>query len=219
MSDRPTPALNGIGLALHTSSPDFGLALGTAQNGRLDDVRHQSWPLGRDLSSQLHQHLAEFLAPQTWADLCFLAVATGPGGFTGTRLGVVTARTLAQQLEIPLFGVSSLAAIAHQIYRTKPTNSDVALALPAQRGQLHTALFSWQDNTLLTKRADAVCSPDEWAQILAAYPDAYRQHQVDGGLGHTAPDLLYLALHRWHQGDRGAWEAVTPYYGQHPVPQ
>lgn len=96
------------GLALHTTSPQLGLAIANFAG----DTRAVTWDLGRDLSTHLHQQLAEFLKPQTWSDLAFIAVAKGPGGFTGTRIGVVTARTLAQQLDIPLFGVSTLAAVA-----------------------------------------------------------------------------------------------------------
>ncbi|NJR66246.1 MAG: tRNA (adenosine(37)-N6)-threonylcarbamoyltransferase complex dimerization subunit type 1 TsaB, partial [Leptolyngbyaceae cyanobacterium CRU_2_3] len=95
-------------LAIHTASPDLGLSLSNFAG----ETRHQTWSLGRALSTHLHVYLAEFLQPQTWSDLMLLAVAKGPGGFTGTRIGVVTARTLAQQLEIPLFTVSTLAAIA-----------------------------------------------------------------------------------------------------------
>ncbi len=96
------------GFALHSSSAQLGLAL----SNFADESRHQTWDLGRDLSSHLHQYLAEFLMPQSWADLAFIAVAKGPGSFTSTRIGVVTARTLAQQLDIPLFAISTLAAVA-----------------------------------------------------------------------------------------------------------
>jgi hypothetical protein len=96
-----------LGLAIHTSSPGLGLAIG----GSEQPLRSHTWPLGRDLSTHLHTYLKDCLQPYAWSDLAFIAVAKGPGGFTGTRIGVVTARTLAQQLQIPLFGVSSLAAM------------------------------------------------------------------------------------------------------------
>lgn len=99
------------GFAIHTSSPELGLAMGKFG----EPVRCQTWHLGRDLSTQLHQHISEFMPPQTWADLQLIAVARGPGSFTGTRLGVVTARTLAQQLDIPLFAISTLAAAAYNL--------------------------------------------------------------------------------------------------------
>lgn len=101
-------AMSTYGLALHTSSPELGLALSNFE----EDSHQQTWNLGLALSTELHLHLQEFLRPRSWQDLAFLAVAKGPGSFTGTRIGMVTARTLAQQLEIPLFAVSSLAAIA-----------------------------------------------------------------------------------------------------------
>ncbi|MGB7439693.1 MAG: tRNA (adenosine(37)-N6)-threonylcarbamoyltransferase complex dimerization subunit type 1 TsaB [Coleofasciculaceae cyanobacterium] len=101
------------GLAIHTTSPQLGLAISNFAN----DTRSQTWELGRDLSTHLHQYLIEFLQPQTWSDLAFIAVAKGPGSFTSTRIGLVTARTLAQQLNIPLFSISSLAAFAWQTVR------------------------------------------------------------------------------------------------------
>ena len=47
-------------------------------------------------------------------------MATGPGGFTGTRLTVVLARTLAQQLGAPLHGVSSFALMAPRLHQQLP---------------------------------------------------------------------------------------------------
>ena len=96
------------GLAFHTATPELGLAI----SNFVGDSRCQTWNLGRSFATDLHQHLVEFIGPQTWADLAFIAVAKGPGGFTGTRMGMVTARTLAQQLDIPVFAISTLAAVA-----------------------------------------------------------------------------------------------------------
>ena len=96
------------GLAIHSSTGELGLAMTPGENLE----RHQTWRLQRELLNQLQHCLGEFLVPQTWPDLAYLAVAQGPGSFTSVRIGMVAARILAQQLEIPLFAVSSLQGFA-----------------------------------------------------------------------------------------------------------
>jgi len=223
---------NQYGLALHTSSPDLGLAI----SNFIDDSRCQSWNLGRDLSTHLHQYLAEFIQPQTWADLAFIAVAIGPGSFTGTRIGVVTARTLAQQLDIPLFAVSTLAAVAweksqHSAEKINPETIQnramptagcaYALEMPAQRGQLFVAIYQVSaDNLGLTQvLADTVMTPETWQKTLDSWTSPYELINIPAGdgLGASVSSLLELAYLDWQQGKRSHWSEVLPYYGQHPV--
>ena len=103
-------------LGIHTTTPQLGLCFSHPDIG----VTTHTWDLGRDMSTQLHKYLFSFISLDTLKRLEFIAVAVGPGGFTSTRLGVVTARTLAQQLDIPLFGVSSLAAYVWNQMQTLP---------------------------------------------------------------------------------------------------
>lgn len=198
-------------LAIHTASPDLGLALSNFSG----DARSQVWELGRELSTQMHSGLLSFLTPQTWSDLQFLAVAKGPGGFTGTRMGVVAARTLAQQLEIPLFSISTLAAIAWS-QRPMPAADapDLAVQLLAQRGEIHTAIYSAELRSL---RAEAVMAPSDWQQTLETWPRPHRLITAADRLGETAVALLELAHRDWQQGDRPHWSEALPFYGQSPV--
>jgi tRNA threonylcarbamoyl adenosine modification protein YeaZ len=189
-------------LAIHTSSPDLGLSIVDLSGIRRSSVQN----LGRELSSTIHTHLVEFLTPQTWQDLAWIAVAIGPGGFTGTRIGVVLARTLAQQLEIPLFGVSSLAAIAANHPGT------IALSMPAQRGELYTAIY--QDNHPI--QPDAVMTPDQWGTALTSHT-IDQQIEIGSEQGQYVEGVFAIALRRWQAGERPHWSEVLPYYGQHPV--
>jgi tRNA threonylcarbamoyl adenosine modification protein YeaZ len=210
------------GLALHTSSSQLGLAISNFAG----ETRCSTWDLGRDLSTHLHQYLADFLNLQTWQDLEFIAVAKGPGSFTGTRIGIVTARTLAQQLDIPLFAISTLAAVAwghfSQPSLIPESHSEAgvfALQMPAQRGQLFTAIYQASPVGLpLTARLlDAVMTPDRWQQSLDALEMPYELIDVSANLGASVSSLLELAYLDWQQEKHPHWSEALPFYGQHPV--
>jgi tRNA threonylcarbamoyladenosine biosynthesis protein TsaB len=105
-----------FGLALHTTTEVLSLAIAPLDRQAGNQVRdrsnpillglkQQSWTLGRDLSTQLHSLLAEFMISYDWSDLGFIAIAKGVGGFTGTRIGIVLARTLGEQLAIPVYAI------------------------------------------------------------------------------------------------------------------
>lgn len=220
-----------LGLAIHTTSPQLGLMLKSVNSDAGKAVeRHQVWDLGREVSSHLHVKLIEFIAPYTWQDLSFIAVAKGPGGFTGTRIGVVAARTLAQQLEIPLFGVSSLAAMAKPLswsiaapslaQTTSNQTEDVAVSMPAKREAVYGAIYRPDEAGDLTPLfAEAVVPQDEWADIVATWqrPLSEVVTVAGAGLADSVTGVMAIARVRWERGDRPEWSSVLPFYGQHPV--
>ena len=106
-------------LALHSCSDRCGRALQDPEQPQAGSVV-QVHPDGRGLSNSLISRVQALLPPERWPQLQGLAVATGPGGFTGTRLTVVMARTLAQQLGCPLLGVSSYALMAPRLVKQLP---------------------------------------------------------------------------------------------------
>lgn len=83
-------------LYLDTSTPVCHLKL---------DQFSYDWESGRDLAEGLHQFIADCLAKhqKTWHDLTEIAYFSGPGSFTGLRIGAAVVNTLADQLQIPLF--------------------------------------------------------------------------------------------------------------------
>lgn len=113
MSLLPDPDGHRWLLALHSSSESLGVGL--QRLGAAAPERLETFPLGRSLSNGLFDCLESVLPASAWPRLGRLAVATGPGGFTGTRLTVVLARTLAQQLALPLDGVSSFHLMARRL--------------------------------------------------------------------------------------------------------
>lgn len=214
------------GLAIHTASADLGLAISNFAG----DSRCQVWPLGREVSNYLHLCLDQFMQPQCWSDLAFLAVASGPGGFTGTRLGVVTARTLAQQLDLPLFSISTLAAVAWAKSGDLPAQTDIAtdiaiediaIEMSAHRGDIYAGIYRLQASAQLPQftavMADGVLSPDQWQQNLADWPHRYQRITASSELGDTSQSVLELAYLHWLTGLRPHWSEALPFYGQSPV--
>ncbi len=199
------------GLALHTSSPALGLAIGSSNSA----PRCQTWDLGRETSNYLHPYLLEFLSPHTWQDLEWIAVANGPGGFTGTRLGVVTARTLGQQLNIPVLTISSLAAIAWQLQHS----GVVAISMPAGRDEIFGAVYQCDFSAEITTiMADTVLAIADWETKLTQLNPAHH-HQVaaSANLADTVAGVLALARLAYARGDRYEWSLALPFYGQHPI--
>jgi tRNA threonylcarbamoyladenosine biosynthesis protein TsaB len=72
-------------------------------------------------------------------DLAAVAVGTGPGPFTGLRVGLVTARTLSLALGVPVHGVPSLDALALQVAagRVVPPGTDMVVATDARRREVY----------------------------------------------------------------------------------
>ncbi len=226
------------GLALHTTTPELGLAIAPISLPQPQDPipdssptaspdpaptppRFQVLDLGRDLGNQLHLRLQAFLQPQTWQDLGYVAIAAGPGGFTGTRMGIVVARTLAQQLDLPLFAVSTLAAyaVAQWAGETVARSQAIALSMRAQRGELFTALYQQPDPHQLPQAIwpDQVMTPEAWAAQQATWSMPRTVMTVEGGIAASVTQVLAIAQCRYYIGERPHWSEASPFYGQHPV--
>jgi tRNA threonylcarbamoyladenosine biosynthesis protein TsaB len=102
------------------------------------------------------------------SDLSGVAVATGPGSFSGVRIGIATAKGLVYSLGIPLWGVPSLDALAYQ--QVAVTAAQVCAVINAGRGRLARAIYRtrgtrWQrltpySNSTPVEMAEAVREVD-----------------------------------------------------------
>jgi len=197
-------------MALHSSSETFGVAVQdplNPQGGRQVAVFED----GRSLSNTLITRVAALLPKERWSDLEGLAVATGPGGFTGTRLSVVMARTLAQQLNCRLIGVSSYALMASRLVEQLPQEQQrspfwIQRELP-RRGWV-AGCYQLVDGRIEEIRSPHLLPPGQQVEpVLTAEND-------------VAADVEHLLdlLHQAHRlGTAGPWQSVLPLYPTSPV--
>jgi len=127
-------------------------------------------------------------ASATTADLAAVAVSTGPGSFTGLRIGVAAAKGLAFSHETPLYGVPSLEVLAAN---ASPGVETVCAVTDARRGEVFSALFSASGTVPVKTGKERISTPEALAAVLprktlvlgeipAALADLLRGREADG---------------------------------------
>jgi tRNA threonylcarbamoyladenosine biosynthesis protein TsaB len=99
------------------------------------------------------------------ADLTKIIVAKGPGSYTGVRIGVTIAKSLAWSLQIPLVGVSSLEVAAASVGRY--FEGGVSPMFDARRGQIYTGLYQFNEGALSVIEKDQLILSKDWATEIA----------------------------------------------------
>lgn len=99
------------------------------------------------------------------ADLTKIVVAKGPGSYTGVRIGVTIAKTLAWTLQIPLVGISSLEILAAGTGRY--FDGYISPLFDARRGQVYTGLYQFENGKLVSVEPDQLLLLVDWAAKLA----------------------------------------------------
>lgn len=103
----------------------------------------------------------------TVADMDAIAVAAGPGSFTGIRIGVSAAKGLAFAADKPAIGVSTLAAMARNVAFC---DGLVVCAMDARRQQIYNGLFEARDGVLTRLTPDRAIALAELAEELQGDP-------------------------------------------------
>lgn len=180
-------------LAIDTAAPRLQLAL-----LRADGVVDTS-------TDDIAQGHAELLFPRlqalltrngvAYADLDRVAVTTGPGSFTGLRIGLSAARGLGLALDIPVLGIPSLLAIS----LGAPAANPVAVLLDARRDEAYFQSFpapgvSDGEPQLLPMVAARLLVPEGATTIESPFPDIalFARFAVDLDPAHFPPEATYV---------------------------
>ena len=120
----------------------------------------------------------------TIADMDAIAVAAGPGSFTGIRIGVAAAKGLAFAAEKPAIAVSTLAAMARNVAFT---DGLIICAMDARRQQVYNALFEARDGKLTRLTEDRAIALSD---LLEEVKDDPRLKTVVGDGGKLCQSFL-----------------------------
>jgi len=197
----PRPARRVV-LGIETGGEHLSVALLDGAPGSVGDGSQRRYDalVGEVRAHRGSKHLdlmlgliAELLARHelTPADLSLIAVGRGPGGFTGVRLGLSLAQGLGIASGVPVWPVSSLAALA--VNGVVPTTPVLAL-LDAKKGEVYAGLYRLEDGgppiTLLAPRAGTCESALAAAREALASPSAALAKAFSQGFASLPKTLL-----------------------------
>jgi len=130
-------------LTFDTASPRVSVALldagPDATRVAAEAVSEQTMRHGEQLAPLIERVLAD--AGVSRHDVTAVGVGVGPGPFTGLRVGLVTARTLGLVLDVPVYGVCSLDALAVEAVDTGAVAEPFLVATDARRKEVFLAAY------------------------------------------------------------------------------
>src|SRR5579863_3936006 len=190
-------------LAIDTSCGAASVAV--VEAGRAEPLAVISRPMARGHAEALPLMVEEAMrgVEGGFSSLARIAVAVGPGSFTGIRVGLAMARAMGVALAIPVVGVSTLAGFAAPLL-SEPRTGIIAATIDARHGSVYFQLFEASGRPLGPPRCDtprecvrAIGAGPAWLAGDAAAIIASEAHR--GGLPYDldaardAPDIVALA--------------------------
>jgi tRNA threonylcarbamoyladenosine biosynthesis protein TsaB len=156
-------------LALDTATPATVVGVAAPDGALLAARRHD--PAAGEKPGHTAQllplaHAALTEAGASWSDLARIGAGVGPGTFTGIRIGVATARALAQGLEVETVALSTLHALA-----LGADGGPVLAILDARRGEAYVAAYDAAGAQIL---APSAWAPERLAEIPALAPGSWQ---------------------------------------------
>jgi len=213
-------------LAFDTSTEAFSVAVSKAgevtEKFFIPEQKHTEI-----LLASIEQELQA--AGLSFSELDYLVYGRGPGAFTGVRLAVAVAQGLGFSNDIPVIGISSLAAVAQQVYMDSGS-AKVAVALDARMSEVYFAAFRFSSagdiewvvdeqvcapaTLVLPDSAGWVAAGTGWAAYKEQFPtvlQALIDVQAQTRYPH-ARDMLALAQHGLKNGLATSAAAAIPVY-------
>lgn len=147
--------------------------------------------------------IKELMAEVGWrpSSLQAISVSSGPGSYTGLRVGSSTAKAMAYTLEIPLVAVPTLKALAVEAFRRHPEASRALPMIDARRNEVYAALYDrsmaevWPVSSVILDRAFFETGLPSTGNIICCGDGALKIGDLALGLEHIIidPEILCSA--------------------------
>ena len=190
-------------LGIETSVEHVGVALGDYRGVRAHSMLASDRRHAESLTPMIQFVMQQ--AEVEMSDLSAVAVDVGPGLFTGMRVGIAAAQSIAWALELPMIPVCSLDVVAMNAHWSE---SVVAASLDARRGEVYWALYRMRGLGVEPQRITepVVSSPEDLAVHLADRGEEI----VCVGSGFDRHQEVFQAL-QWAQflGASGSYPSAT----------
>jgi tRNA threonylcarbamoyladenosine biosynthesis protein TsaB len=152
-SDSSGSSLGNVILAINTSTPQFSLALVDESGALLAE-----WTLSPRTKDFRHfmtalDHLFQ-VSGVALEEIRGLAVAKGPGSFTGLRVGLSAAKGICEGLGVPMVGLSSLEALASQC---PGVSIPICPVIDSRKEEVFAALYTWSEEQELVRLEPETC--------------------------------------------------------------
>lgn len=161
------------------------------------------------------------------SDLSYVIVSSGPGSYTGLRVGYSTAKGLCYAYDIPLIAVSSLASLAYGLKRKHlPVKGLYCPIIDARRMEVYAALYDYEGNELMAP--EAIILDETFNDRMSSYGDSIiyggsgaeklkesfntDSAQYDTEIVHSSRFLMESAERKILKNDKESLAYSEPYY-------
>lgn len=149
------------------------------------------------------------------SDISAVAVGSGPGSYTGLRIGLSVAKGICYGCEIPLISVNGLENMANQVLRKSPHLDSVVACLSARKDEFYYAVFSKDGNYLIPPQAgksrdihlDDVLSPFQSVIVCGKNAKEFAEHcrlpetvEINVSVSPLVEVTAEMAFQKWKMG-------------------
>lgn len=207
-------------LHLDTSTKVCSVAL--SKNGQLIEEIHsddQQYRHGEILTSYIDQVMQN--AELRYKEISAVSIASGPGSYTGLRIGTSTAKGICFALQVPLIAVDSLTAL-YEHFGSTNSEINVCSMIDARRMEVYSAIFAPNGTVLKEISADVldeqsyaefepmICIGDATKKMVDTWKD--RKILFDHQLQASAAGQVRLAYQKFIEADFEDTAYFEPFY-------